>query len=180
MKVTLIHNPDAGSTDESCTDEIAASIRAAGHSVICQSPGSADWEKALLEATDLVAVAGGDGTVGNVVQRMIGKSVPITILPMGTANNIASTLGLSGLSIDDLIGGWANGRRIGLDIGLARGPWGERYFIEGLGLGLFTDVMSKLKGRRNVDLAHLNAPKEKLDSMVKSCSIDSTATRLTG
>jgi diacylglycerol kinase family enzyme len=85
---------------------------------------------------------------------MIGKSVPITILPMGTANNIASTLGLSGLSIDDLIGGWANGRRMGLDIGLARGPWGGRYFIEGLGLGLFTDVISKLKGRRNVDLAH--------------------------
>ena len=63
--------------------------------------------------------------------------------------------------------GWASGRRIRLDVGVAHGPWGKRYFIEGLGLGLFTDVMFKLHTRRNVDLAHLNAPKEKLDSVVQ-------------
>src|SRR5689334_3532451 len=167
MKVTLIHNPDAGSTDESCADEIANSIRAAGHSVVCQSCRNPRWEDALLEPGDLVAVAGGDGIVGTVAKQMIGKSVPIAILPMGTANNIASTLGLTGRSTDDLVRGWASGRRIRLDVGVAHGPWGKRYFIEGLGLGLFTDVMFKLHTRRNVDLAHLNAPKEKLDSVVQ-------------
>ena len=167
MKVTLIHNPDAGSTDESCADKIANSVRAAGHSVICQSCRSAGWENALLEPGDLVAVAGGDGIVGTVAKRMIGKSVPIAVLPMGTANNIASTLGLTGVSTDDLIRGWASARRLPLDVGAAQGPWGKRYFIEGLGLGLFTDVMSKLDARQNVDLAHLNAPKEKLDSVVQ-------------
>lgn len=167
MKVTLIHNPDAGSTDESRADEISNSIRAAGHLVVCQSCRSAGWENALLEPADLIAVAGGDGIVGTVAKQMIGKSVPITILPMGTANNIASTLGLTGCSIDDLARGWASGRRIRLDVGIAQGPWGTRYFIEGLGLGLFTDVMFKLHARHNVDLAHLNAPKEKLDSVVQ-------------
>jgi diacylglycerol kinase family enzyme len=167
MKVTLIHNPDAGSTDESCADQIANSIRAAGHSVFCQSCRSAGWENALVEPADLVAVAGGDGIVGTVAKRMIGTPAPVTILPMGTANNIASTLGLTGVATDDLIRGWARGRRIRLDMGVAQGPWGKRYFIEGLGLGLFTDVMSKLHARHNVDLAHLNAPKEKLDSVVQ-------------
>jgi diacylglycerol kinase family enzyme len=167
MKVTLIHNPDAGSTDESCADEIANSIRAAGHSVTCQSCRKPGWENALLAPGDLVAVAGGDGIVGTVAKRMIGKSVPIAILPMGTANNIASTLGLTGVSNDDLISGWASARRTQLDVGAAQGPWGKRHFIEGLGLGLFTDVMSKLDARQNVDLAHLNAPKEKLDSVVQ-------------
>ncbi|HEX7229935.1 MAG TPA: diacylglycerol kinase family protein [Candidatus Binatia bacterium] len=167
MKVTLIHNPDAGSTDESCTDQIANSIRAAGHSVFCQSCRSAGWENALVEPADLIAVAGGDGIVGTVAKRMIGKSVPITVLPMGTANNIASTLGLTGISYDDLIKAWASARRIQLDVGTASGPWGQRYFIEGLGCGLFTDVMSKLDARQNIDLAHLNAPKEKLDSVVQ-------------
>jgi diacylglycerol kinase family enzyme len=143
MKVTLIHNPDAGSTDESCADDLANSIRAAGHSVTCRSCRSAGWENALLEPSDLVAVAGGDGIVGTVAKRMIGKSVPITVLPMGTANNIASTLGLTGIPNDDLIRGWGSARRIQLDLGTARGPWGKRYFIEGLGLGLFTDVESK-------------------------------------
>jgi diacylglycerol kinase family enzyme len=167
MKVTLIHNPNAGSTDESCADEIAALIRAAGHSVNCQSCRSAGWEKALLEPADLIAAAGGDGIVGSVAKHMIGRSVPITILPMGTANNIASTLGLVDRPTDDLIKGWGAGRRVRLDIGVAEGPWGKRYFIEGLGLGLFTDVMSKLHARHNIDLAHLNAPKEKLDSVVE-------------
>ena len=167
MKVTLIHNPDAGSTDESCADKIANSIRAAGHSVVCQSCRNAGWEDALLEPGDLVAVAGGDGIVGTVAKQMIGKSVPIAVLPMGTANNIASTLGLTGLSMDDLIRGWGSARRIQLDVGVAHGPWGKQHFIEGLGLGLFTDVMSKLDARQNIDLAHLNAPKEKLDSVVQ-------------
>ena len=167
MKVTLIHNPDAGSTDESRADEIVNSIRAAGHSVVGQSCRNPGWENALLEPGNLVAVAGGDGIVGTVAKRMIGKSVPIAVLPMGTANNIASTLGLTGRSTDDLVRGWASGRRIRLDVGVAHGPWGKRYFIEGLGLGLFTDVMFKLHTRRNVDLAHLNAPKEKLDSVVQ-------------
>ena len=167
MKVTLIHNPDAGSTDESCADEIANSIRAAGHSVVGQSCRKPGWEDALLEPGDLIAVAGGDGIVGTVAKRMIGKSVPIAVLPMGTANNIASTLGLTGRSNDELIKGWASARRIHLDVGAAQGPWGKRYFIEGLGLGLFTDVMSKLDARQNVDLAHLNVPKDKLDSVVQ-------------
>ena len=167
MKVTLIHNPDAGGTDESCADEIANSIRAAGHSVVGQSCRNPGWEDALLEPGDLVAVAGGDGIVGTVAKRMIGKSVPIAVLPMGTANNIASTLGLTGRSNDELIKGWASARRIHLDVGAAQGPWGKRYFIEGLGLGLFTDVMSKLDARQNVDLAHLNVPKDKLDSVVQ-------------
>ena len=167
MNVTLIHNPDAGSADESCADQIANSIRTAGHSVFCQSCRSAGWENALLQPGDLVAIAGGDGIVGSVAKRMIGKSVPITVLPMGTANNIASTLGLTGVSNDDLIKGWASARRIQLDVGAAHGPWGKRYFIEGFGLGLFTDVMSKLDARQNIDLAHLNAPKEKLDSVVR-------------
>ena len=167
MKVTLIHNPDAGSTDESCADEIVNSIRAAGHSVVCESCRNPGWEDALLEPGDLVAVAGGDGIVGTVAKRMIGKSVPIAVLPMGTANNIASTLGLTGRSNDELIKGWASARRIHLDVGAAQGPWGKRYFIEGLGLGLFTDVMSKLDARQNVDLAHLNVPKDKLDSVVQ-------------
>ena len=167
MKVTLIHNPHAGSTDDSCIDDIARAVRAAGHTVICQSSHSAGWEKVLLEPVDLVAIAGGDGIVGAVAKALIRKPAPITILPMGTANNIASTLGLTGLSIDQLIDGWAGGRRVQLDIGMARGPWGDRYFVEGLGVGLFTDTMFKLDARNNVDLAHLSGAKEKLDLVVQ-------------
>jgi diacylglycerol kinase family enzyme len=32
-----------------------------------------------------------------------------------------------------------------LDLGVARGPWGERYFIEGLGAGLFANLLARPK-----------------------------------
>ena len=61
---------------------------------------------------------------------------------MGTANNVATTLGVKHLAIDELIFGWTSARRVKFDVGNAKGPWGSKPFIEGLGMGLFTDTMS--------------------------------------
>jgi diacylglycerol kinase family enzyme len=43
---------------------------------------------------DVVAVAGGDGTVGEVAEALLGTDVPIAILPSGTANVVAREYGL--------------------------------------------------------------------------------------
>ena len=43
---------------------------------------------------DAVIVAGGDGTVGKVAKRLAGTDVPLVVLPTGTANNIARSLGI--------------------------------------------------------------------------------------
>jgi diacylglycerol kinase (ATP) len=48
----------------------------------------------LGEALDLVAVAGGDGTVGEVAEALLGTDVPIAILPSGTANVVAREYGV--------------------------------------------------------------------------------------
>lgn len=48
----------------------------------------------LGEELDLVAVAGGDGTVGEVAEALLGTSVPIAILPTGTANVVAREYGI--------------------------------------------------------------------------------------
>jgi diacylglycerol kinase family enzyme len=154
MRVTLIHNPEAGSDEQPSGDDLARLIRKAGHSMIYQSSKHADWQRSLDEPTDLIAVAGGDGVVGLVSKRLVGKHVPIAILPMGTANNIAATLNLKGRPLDGLIAGWSSARRVKFDIGVADGPWGSRHFIEGVGIGAFTDTMSRLDARRNADLAH--------------------------
>jgi diacylglycerol kinase family enzyme len=170
MKVTLIHNPNAGSGQPS-GDELISLIRGAGHSVIYQSSDVADWQRVLKEATDLVAVAGGDGIVGKVAKRLVGQYVPITILPLGTANNVAATLGLTRRPLDQLITGWARGRHRKFDVGVAKGGWGSSYFIEGLGLGAFTDTMSRLDARKNIDIAHHNATDKKLLSVVQILKI---------
>jgi diacylglycerol kinase (ATP) len=150
MRVTLIHNPQAGDNDNPVLDELVALIRAAGHSVTLQSSKSDQLEKALEDPGDLVAVAGGDGTVGAVASRLIGRRIPITVLPLGTANNISNTLGLTSRPLEELIAGWAAARRIRFDVGLARGPWGTTRFIEGLGAGLFANAISQLDARADV------------------------------
>jgi diacylglycerol kinase (ATP) len=94
MKVTLIHNPDAGNEDQPSGDEIISMIRRAGHSVLYQSAKQVGWDNVLQESADIVAVAGGDGTVGKIAKRLVGRRIPIGVLPMGTANNVARALGL--------------------------------------------------------------------------------------
>jgi diacylglycerol kinase family enzyme len=45
---------------------------------------------------DLIVVLGGDGTINEVAEGMIGSQVPLGILPGGTANVLACELGLAG------------------------------------------------------------------------------------
>ena len=75
MRVTLIYNPDAGGDHQPSGDDLLEWIHKAGHSATFQSSTDAAWERALQEAADVVAVAGGDGMVGQVAKRMIGKRV---------------------------------------------------------------------------------------------------------
>jgi diacylglycerol kinase family enzyme len=166
MKVTLIHNPDAGSDDQTSEDP-AELIRRAGHELVYQSSKDSHWKSALDRPADLIAVAGGDGIVGTVAELMIGRGTPIAVLPLGTANNIAKTLNLMDFSLAQLINGWGAARRKKFDAGVANGPWGSARFVEGIGIGLFTDMMTRLDARGNVDLAHLTEPEEKITSVLE-------------
>jgi diacylglycerol kinase family enzyme len=143
MRVTLIHNPDAGD-DHPAVDEFLGWIRAAGHAVTYQSSKGDQWHRALDDPGDLLAVAGGDGTIRSVAARLVGRCIPIAVLPLGTANNISKTLGLADTPIEQLVAGWAMARRIPFGVGVADGPWGSTYFIEGIGIGLLAQAMAHL------------------------------------
>lgn len=142
MRVTLIHNPGAGSQGKEDARKLEKLLSRAGHEPRYVSSKD-DWKGALKKRADLVVVAGGDGTVGRVIRRMAGRDVPVAVLPSGTANNIARTFGLIDHHFDELAEGWESARRVKLDLGVAKGPWGERHFIEGLGVGLFAAMLAK-------------------------------------
>jgi diacylglycerol kinase (ATP) len=167
MKVVLIHNPDAGDDQQPSSDELLGLIRDAGHTTRYQSSKDENWHSALEQPCDIVAVAGGDGIIGTVAKHVIGRHVPIAVLPMGTANNIAKTLGLTDRPLEQLIAGWATAPRVKFDVGMASGPWNLKYFIEGLGIGLFTETMYRLDATNNVDLAHLDDTGEKVKSVLE-------------
>ena len=142
MRVTLVHNPGAGK-QAMTAGALKKLLAAQGHEVRYQSAKEKGWKKALKKPADLVIVAGGDGTVARVTRRMVGRGVPVALLPSGTANNIARSLGLVERPFEELVRGWKAARRVRLDVGVAAGPWGERYFVEGVGAGLFAGLLAK-------------------------------------
>jgi len=142
VRITLIHNPEAGRQRGGEASQLVELLESAGHDVRYRSAKDPGWKRALQKKADLVVVAGGDGTVGKVTRRMVGRGVPMALLPSGTANNIARSLGQAARPFEHLVRGWDDARRVKLDAGLASGPWGERYFIEGVGAGLFADMLA--------------------------------------
>lgn len=142
MRVLLFHNPTAGSGEEDHGDPEALLGRA-GHRV--DRRGTAEGIDARgADAYDLVAIAGGDGTVGKAVRALHGTDVPFTILPLGTANNIAASLGIRGKPLS-LIGGLPRAVERRLDLACAQGPWGRRVLVEGAGIGGIASALARAK-----------------------------------
>lgn len=166
MRVTLIHNPGAGKQGKQNGEQIVELLEAAGHDVRYQSSKDDGWKNALKKPADLVAVAGGDGTVARVARRMAGRGIPVAALPSGTANNISRSLGLVERPFEELVRGWPDARRVKLDVGLAKGPWGERYFVEGIGMGVFARLLASGSGKR-IKKSKTKKPKEKVDNALQ-------------
>ncbi len=155
MRAMLFHNPKAGECDHEAETLIDA-LGAVGFDVSYCSTKSRKFSARLLEKTDLVIIAGGDGTVQKVVTEMSNRAVPIAILPFGTANNVARSLGTLG-GAKELAEAVQAKRTHRLDIGLAAGPWGERRFVEATGFGCLaksTTGPSSDKAAREKRLEH--------------------------
>src|SRR5215831_2654620 len=167
MRITLTHNPDAGDDQSPSGDELIELIHRAGHAVAYQSSKDENWRRILEEPCDIAAVAGGDGMVGQVAKHLIDRTIPIAVIPMATENNIASTLGHTNKTIPQLTAGWKELLLVNFDAALASAPSDSKYFIDGLGIGLFTETMDRLDARGNVDLAHLNDSEEKVASVLQ-------------
>ena len=140
MKVTLIHNPKAG--DGQDAKSLVRLITDCGHDVHHCSIKD-DWKKLLEEPAELVVAAGGDGTIRKVLLATAKRGMPFAAIPIGTANNIAKTIGVLG-NAEELIEGWSAPRsKQPLDLGEVEAPWGKARFVEGVGGGLLPDLISR-------------------------------------
>ena len=142
VRATLIHNASAGGASLATSEDLVAALRAVGLEAEHRpTEQESDLDGALADPGDLVVAAGGDGTIRAVVTRLAGRGVPLVVLPLGTANNFAASLGLSGGPLE-LIAGLGSPERRPVDVGRARGPWGERVFLEAAGIGVFASAMA--------------------------------------
>ncbi|BAU41654.1 lipid kinase [Leptolyngbya sp. O-77] len=88
---------------------------------------------------DLVIIGGGDGTLNRVVDVLVETQLPLGILPLGTANDLARTLGLP-QSVPDACRAIAQGKRRSIDLGWVNG----KYFFNVASLGLSVKITRRL------------------------------------
>ncbi len=133
MRISLLFNEGAG--DGTSRRDLRKQLEREGHTVGRVLEKKSEFGRLFEESPDLVVAAGGDGTVSAAARVLAGHRIPLAILPIGTANNIAKTLGISG-SIAELIREWDTARRRPLDLGIVSSSSGDAYFLEGVGGGL--------------------------------------------
>jgi diacylglycerol kinase (ATP) len=95
MRALLVHNPTAGIKGHN-KDSIIDALHLADFKVDYVSTKDNDLKRALKGACDLVVIAGGDGSVGYVFTHLEDRSIPVAIVPLGSANNIARSLSIAG------------------------------------------------------------------------------------
>lgn len=139
MRICLFWNQTAG--EGVSADSLTHLITGAGHTVTRVVDDVAQLPHHLDSAIDCVVAAGGDGTIARVGRSLAGGDIPMAILPMGTANNIAASLAIEGTP-EQLIAKWADHRIVKIDVGVVRDAARERYFLESVGAGLIAQAIT--------------------------------------
>lgn len=147
----LLHNPLAGEGNFD-KDELISMIQSAGFGCSYSSTKKDGWEKIESKEIDFIILAGGDGTVRKVAESLLNKTLldrkyPIGLLPMGTANNIAKTLGIPRNDPHQVIGSWNENRIKKYDVGRIYGIKKSKFFLESFGVGLFIELMLQMEKR---------------------------------
>lgn len=141
----LIFNPSSGRDAEDNAARLAklvSNLRAHGieAKVGLKTSGAAARDlarKAIKSGDPLVIVAGGDGTIGDVAAELIGKDIVLGIVPTGTMNNVARSLGVP-LDIEGACALIGMGTTRHIDMGRITTSAGTdaEYFLECAGVGL--------------------------------------------
>ena len=144
--------------------------------------------EALEAGADAVAAYGGDGTVREVASALVGSQVPLVVLPGGTANALAVTLGIP---VDLAQAGALLSSGKGVPRAFDVGKVGDLNFLVAVGigipgalaetadrdakdrLGLLAYLVQSVKATQQVDVAHyhLTLDDEQIDAEGVACVI---------
>jgi diacylglycerol kinase (ATP) len=145
VNVWILCNEDAGRGLSA--DDLKALVEKAGHSVVGVAKAYDDQSPLPSGQPDLVVAAGGDGTVATVANIARKTSAALAILPLGTANNIATSLGVSAPT-PELVRSWSTARRAPFDLGFAHAAQKHWLVAEGVGGGLVPAGIARAQQNR--------------------------------
>ncbi len=124
-------------------DEAVAQLQALGLTLLEQdieSPAHlAETIHRYQDQVDLVIVGGGDGTLNAAIAALVETQLPLGILPLGTANDLARTLGIPA-TLPEACQIIAAGRTELIDLGWVNG----QYFFNVASLGLSVQITRSL------------------------------------
>ena len=147
MEALLIYNPNAGGSAEDEAQLFQKELGRQGFQPIyTATQHEDDLDRILPQAKGLVVVVGGDGSLRAVATRLVDRDLPIFLIPNGTANNVGRTLGIEGDPLQ-ILQRLQGGPTREVDMGRLSVPWGETYFLEGAGCGLFAEALAKAPRR---------------------------------
>ncbi|MDQ6766237.1 MAG: diacylglycerol kinase family lipid kinase [Candidatus Eremiobacteraeota bacterium] len=177
----LIFNPGSGadSKDPHALEKIVDLLRAHGLRAKVDIRTSGKTVRHFAKAAadnkeELVIVAGGDGTIEEAASQLVGTKTALGILPVGTMNNVARSLGIP-LDLDDACALLGAGSTRQVDMGrvITDEKQDGDYFLESVGLGLTAIAFSAGKAVRKGRLAGLpNALRKLFDSKPGPVQID--------
>ena len=155
-KVLLLYNPLSGRQRErraADIDAVLLVLRVAGVEVTAEptqgaSESGEQAQQAIASGCDTVLACGGDGTVHDILQGMVGSQAALGIIPLGTANALAHDLRIPRDPVKAARAALAGApRRIAVgrveyqDFG---GKRGSRYFTVAVGVGIDAHLFYKL------------------------------------
>lgn len=140
----LIYNPEAGGlrggSGERRLHHALAVLEAQGFPVILVATTGPDTAGAIArdlveqEGVDRILVAGGDGTLNEVLNGLVGSSTAVGILPAGTANVLANELGIGRWR--DAVAGVSTWKPLRIPAGVVESADGSaRHFLMMAGAG---------------------------------------------
>lgn len=145
MHFVAVLNRDGGTLRTTDLDAFSARLRdaleKAGHSVDIDVVSGSELEEALKKAanekgTDVVMVGGGDGSVSAAAAILENKDKALAILPAGTMNLFARSLGIP-LGLDAAVQAFATGEIREVDMASANG----RPFVHQFSIGMHAKMV---------------------------------------
>ncbi|WP_282055757.1 diacylglycerol/lipid kinase family protein [Maribacter luteus] len=93
-------------------------------------------KESIAEGADIIVACGGDGTINEVASSLLGTSIPLGIVPIGSGNGLASNLRIP-RNIRKALELIRNQHKIKIDVGSLN----DKYFFSNTGVGFDASVI---------------------------------------
>jgi diacylglycerol kinase (ATP) len=140
----LIVNPAAGRGGiRSALPKVLAAFSARGIGAAYETSGPGEEEelaaRAIQNGLTTIVAAGGDGTCGRIANAILhsATSCRLAVVPTGTGNDFAKTLGVSRYTPEQVASLVVRGESTRIDVGVADG----HYFLNSCGFGFDASVL---------------------------------------